>query len=162
MGNVGSSPGDEHATSHATSCRGSISSKHRPRLRRPRRSTCQASAQRRRGGRQVRHLCRDQRGPGKEVAIVGGYRDDDNGPNSGSAYLFDAAGASPCPWDLDAGGRVGITDLLTLLDAWGTDPAGPPDFDGVGDVRFLTRAPSGSDGHGVVKISSTILSVNRQ
>ncbi len=35
--------------------------------------------------------------PGKEVAIVGSFRDDDNGDESGSAYLFDAAGTSACP-----------------------------------------------------------------
>ena len=33
--------------------------------------------------------------------------------------------------------NVGITDLLTLLDAWGTDPGGPPDFDGDGFVGIL-------------------------
>ncbi len=38
-----------------------------------------------------------------------------------------------CPWDLDCDG-VGITDLLALLAAWGTDPGGPPDFNGDGDV----------------------------
>jgi hypothetical protein len=39
-----------------------------------------------------------------------------------------------CLWDLDASGAVGIFDLLALLAAWGTDPAGPPDFDGDGVV----------------------------
>lgn len=39
----------------------------------------------------------------------------------------------PCPWDLDGGG-VGITDFLSLLAQWGTDPGGPPDFDGDGNV----------------------------
>ncbi len=37
--------------------------------------------------------------------------------------------------------NVGITDLLTLLDAWGTDPGGPPDFDNdptVGILDLLT------------------------
>jgi bacillopeptidase F len=36
--------------------------------------------------------------------------------------------------DLDGDGSVGILDLLALLDAWGTDPGGPPDFDGDGTV----------------------------
>ncbi len=68
------------------------------------------------------------------TAIVGAYWDDDNGVNSGSAYLFDA---SVCPWDLDGTGSVGILDLLALLAAWGTDPGGPPDFDGDGTVGIL-------------------------
>jgi hypothetical protein len=38
-----------------------------------------------------------------------------------------------CPWDLDGGG-VGVTDFLVLLAQWGTDPGGPPDFDGDGTV----------------------------
>ena len=68
------------------------------------------------------------------TAIVGAARDDDNGSDSGSAYLFDA---SVCPWDLDGSGAVGILDLLALLAAWGTDPGGPPDFDGDGTVGIL-------------------------
>ncbi|MCZ6492633.1 MAG: hypothetical protein O6933_00980, partial [Planctomycetota bacterium] len=55
----------------------------------------------------------------------------------GSAFLFDAAAPGMCPWDLDAGGSVGITDILKLLAAWGTDPGGPPDFDGDGTVGIL-------------------------
>lgn len=39
-----------------------------------------------------------------------------------------------CPWDLDGGGAVNITDFLALLQAWGSDPGGPPDFDSDGDV----------------------------
>jgi len=67
------------------------------------------------------------------IAIVGAFYDDDNGPDSRSAYLFDAAAApGKCPWDLDGTGNVGILDLLTLLVAWGTDPGGPPGFDGDG------------------------------
>ncbi len=50
------------------------------------------------------------------TVVVGAPADDDNGSNSGSAYLFDA---SVCPWDLDANGTVGILDLLTLLANWG-------------------------------------------
>jgi len=44
---------------------------------------------------------------------------------------------APCPWDLDSGGDVGVTDFLALLAAWGTDPGGPPDFDGDGDVGVI-------------------------
>lgn len=39
-----------------------------------------------------------------------------------------------CPPDLDFDCNVGITDFLTLLAEWGTDPGGPPDLDGDGDV----------------------------
>ena len=66
------------------------------------------------------------------TAIVGAPGDDDNGSASGSAYLFDAASAPPCPWDLNGSGGVGTTDLLLLLAVWGTFPGGPPDFDGGG------------------------------
>ncbi|MCH8165428.1 MAG: FG-GAP repeat protein, partial [Planctomycetes bacterium] len=71
------------------------------------------------------------------TAIAGAPGDDDNGFNSGSAYLFDAAAPGKCPWDLDASGSVGILDLLALLAAWGSDPGGPPDFDGDGTVGIL-------------------------
>jgi len=51
------------------------------------------------------------------------------------AYEFPTS----CPWDLDCDGNVGIVDFLALLEAWGTDPGGPPDFngDGVGITDFL-------------------------
>jgi hypothetical protein len=48
---------------------------------------------------------------------------------------------APCPADVDLDGIVGITDLLSLLALWGTDPGGPPDLDGdhvVGIVDLLT------------------------
>ncbi len=31
-------------------------------------------------------------------------------------------------------GDVGVSDFLSLLSDWGSDPGGPPDFDGDGDV----------------------------
>ena len=68
------------------------------------------------------------------TAIVGAYWDDDNGLESGSAYLLDA---SSCPWDLDDSAVVGVSDLLALLASWGPCPpkAGcPADFDGNGNV----------------------------
>ncbi len=40
-----------------------------------------------------------------------------------------------CPADLDGSGDVGVTDLLALLAAWGTNPGGPPDLDGNGTVN---------------------------
>ncbi|MHC4219175.1 MAG: hypothetical protein ACYSU7_12050 [Planctomycetota bacterium] len=45
--------------------------------------------------------------------------------------------ASPCPWDfapIPPDGDVGVSDFLVLLALWGTDPGGPPDFDGDGNV----------------------------
>ncbi len=56
------------------------------------------------------------------TAIVGARWDDDNGTDSGSAYLFDAAAPGMCPWDLDASGDVGVLDLLVLLANWGPCP----------------------------------------
>ena len=45
---------------------------------------------------------------------------------------------SSCSADLDGDCAVGIVDLLERLEAWGTDPGGPPDLDGdVGIVDFL-------------------------
>lgn len=40
----------------------------------------------------------------------------------------------PCPWDIDGNGQVGITDLLSLLAAWGPNAGHPADFDGNGQV----------------------------
>ena len=82
-----------------------------------------------------------------ETAIVAAILDDDNGANSGSAYIFGglsdcnnngaldlcdiADGNSDddnnngipdeceCPGDLDGSGDVGVKDLLFLLGAWG-------------------------------------------
>ena len=39
-----------------------------------------------------------------------------------------------CWWDITGDNDVGINDFLQLLAAWGSNPAGPPDFDGDGDV----------------------------
>ena len=72
--------------------------------------------------------------PGNETVIVGAHRDDDNGSNSGSAYLFDAAALGKCPWDLDENGSAGASDLLALLASWGPCKGCPGDFDGNGAV----------------------------
>ncbi len=51
----------------------------------------------------------------------------------------------PCPADLDGDGSVGVTDMLALLAAWGTNPGGPPDLDGdgtVGVIDFLSLLAS--------------------
>ena len=69
--------------------------------------------------------------PGEEVAVIGAHGNDDNGDDSGSAYLFDA---SFCPWDLDDNGIVGVSDLLSLLASWGPCKGCPADFDENGNV----------------------------
>ena len=72
-----------------------------------------------------------------EVAAVGAYYDDDNGTDSGSAYVFDCP--PPCPWDCQAtpDGAVGVNDFLQMLADWGG--GGLCDFDGggVGITDFL-------------------------
>ena len=65
------------------------------------------------------------------TAIIGAYYDDDNGENSGSAYVFDAGGA-PCPGDLDGDGDVDQNDLGILLACYNIDDGG--DLDGDGDT----------------------------
>ena len=75
--------------------------------------------------------------PGQEAAIVAAHHDDDNGKNSGSAYVFDAAAPGMCPWDIDNSGDVGVKDLLFLLGAWGPCPPKGDclaDFDNSNDV----------------------------
>ena len=68
--------------------------------------------------------------------MAGAYRDDDNGEDSGSAYLFDASDTpGKCPWDLHGDGYVGYGDLLILLGWWCCNPNGPPDFNGDGTVN---------------------------
>lgn len=71
--------------------------------------------------------------PDKTNSTLGLFR-----PGSPSTLMAQTIGpegaAVPCVEDLDDDGTVGITDLLTLFEAWGTDPGGPPDFDGDGNV----------------------------
>jgi hypothetical protein len=50
------------------------------------------------------------------------------------ANLVPIVVSPPCPWDLDGGGGVDVTDFLLLLAAWGTNPGDPADFDGDGVV----------------------------
>ncbi|MEE8154185.1 MAG: FG-GAP repeat protein [Phycisphaerales bacterium] len=97
-----------------------------------------------------------------ETAIIAAVLNDDNGANSGSAYivgglsdcndngvldLCDIADGNSdddnnngipdeceCPWDLDGNGSVGAADLLTLLASWGPCKGCPADFDGDGNV----------------------------
>ena len=65
------------------------------------------------------------------TAIVGAFWNDDNGIDSGSAYVFAAAF---CPWDLDDDGAVGPFDLAFLLGFWGPNPDHPADLDSDGEV----------------------------
>ncbi|MHC4413985.1 MAG: sialidase family protein [Planctomycetota bacterium] len=69
--------------------------------------------------------CNDNEIP-DECEIAAGTEPDANGNG--------IPDACDCPWDLDGSTGVGLSDLLALLDAWGTDPGGPPDFDGNGSV----------------------------
>ncbi len=70
------------------------------------------------------------------TAMVGAKDDDDNGPDSGSAYLFSAC-VCPCPWDVSSNGVVDGSDLIIVLGWWGLDPGGPPDFNGDGVVNAV-------------------------
>ncbi|MCH8315247.1 MAG: hypothetical protein IIA64_04670, partial [Planctomycetes bacterium] len=63
--------------------------------------------------------------PGKEIAIVGAGGDDDNGTDSGSAYLFDAAAPGTCPWDVNGDGVVNHRDILEVVHNLG--PCNDPD-----------------------------------
>ena len=47
---------------------------------------------------------------------------------------FCASCPVPCPADIGGDGTVGITDLLTLLGAWGPNPGHPADIDDNGFV----------------------------
>ncbi|MHC5005408.1 MAG: hypothetical protein ACYTJ0_20085, partial [Planctomycetota bacterium] len=65
------------------------------------------------------------------LVIAGAWGDDDNGEQSGSAYVLDVAGLFPCPADLDGDGAVGVDDLIIVILLWGTDdPAADVDGDG--------------------------------
>ena len=71
-----------------------------------------------------------------DVALVGAWGDDDNGSDSGSAYVFDLNCPRDCPADLDGSGGVGFGDLLVLLAAWGPCEDCPEDLDDSGTVDF--------------------------
>ena len=50
------------------------------------------------------------------------------------AYEFQPDETPPCPWDLDANGSIGASDLLALLASWGPCKGCPGDFDADGTV----------------------------
>jgi hypothetical protein len=65
------------------------------------------------------------------------YRDGTTGCNSPTNFAGQTGTVTlACdPADLDGDNAVGVTDMLDLLAAWGTDPGGcPPDLDGDGSV----------------------------
>ncbi len=72
-----------------------------------------------------------------DVAIVGAVFEDDNGPDSGSAYVFNLQLGPACPWSLNGDLCVDVFDLLALLAAWGPNPGDPADFDGSGTVDIF-------------------------
>ena len=72
------------------------------------------------------------------TAIVGAYGDDDNGTDSGSAYLFDATAPRNCPWDVNGDGVVNHRDLVEVVHNLGRcdDPDNCPwDVNGDGVVN---------------------------
>ncbi len=50
------------------------------------------------------------------TAIIGAARSDDQGLQSGSAYVFNL---TPVLGDVNCDGSVGVADLLILLGSWG-------------------------------------------
>ena len=73
------------------------------------------------------------------TAVDLGAPGDDNRFGAGRVDVMEAVllaldMATPCPWDMDDDGSVGVPDLLSLLGQWNTDPGGPPDFDDDGNV----------------------------
>ena len=68
-------------------------------------------------------------------SLIGAYQDDDNGFNSGSAYILETA--CECP-DSNGDSLVDVTDVLIAIDAWGDcvpDQDCPADVDGDGIVN---------------------------
>ncbi len=73
-------------------------------------------------------------------AIVGSILDDDQGMESGSAYIEHMACSDSCAGDLDENGAVSFTDLLVVLGNWSQDPAthdGDVNEDGAIDFNDL-------------------------
>jgi len=83
---------------------------------------------------------------GAKHGVLFGIFNADGNPRLAHFYFKDVEGAvvddfyvettwGPCcRHDVDGDCGVGINDVLELLEAWGTDPGGPPDFDGDGAV----------------------------
>ncbi len=76
---------------------------------------------------------------GGDRVIVGAWRDDDHGINSGSAYLFDLP-ARWCSSDVNADSVTDVLDLEAVILAWGTsDAAADVNNDGIVDVLDLVE-----------------------
>lgn len=68
-------------------------------------------------------------------SLIGACQDDDNGVNSGSAYIIETS--CQCP-DTNGDSLVDVTDVLIVIDAWGecvSDQDCPADVDGDGIVN---------------------------
>jgi hypothetical protein len=59
------------------------------------------------------------------------------GNGGGELVYLNVDASAPCPADLDGDGNVGVVDMLALLSAWGSDPAGAADLDGDGEVSVV-------------------------
>ena len=69
------------------------------------------------------------------TALIGAPKDDDNGADCGSAYIFETA--CQCP-DTNGDSLVDVTDALIVIDSWGDcvpDADCPADVDGDGLVN---------------------------
>jgi hypothetical protein len=62
-----------------------------------------------------------------EITFGGSYQGD-------GVECQEARCAPPCPADFDGSGDVGVTDLVSIVEAWGPCAACPEDLDGSGDV----------------------------
>jgi hypothetical protein len=68
------------------------------------------------------------------LALVGAYWDDDNGSNSGSAYIFNFGS---CEGDINGDGNVGVGDILVTIEQWGPCSNCDADINGDGEVNVI-------------------------
>jgi len=79
---------------------------------------------------------------GRSIAIdngtvaAGAYADNDNGGDSGSAYLYHTGTGPTCPADLDGDGVLDFFDVSAFLTAFATQDSAA-DFDGDGTFDFF-------------------------
>jgi hypothetical protein len=66
--------------------------------------------------------------------LIGAFRDDERGQDSGAAYVFDVG--PPCSADFNGDGSINTLDVVAFLNAWAAgDPSA--DFNGDGAVNTL-------------------------